>query len=96
MSSPLGFRYGAFLVLLPLAAFLSGPAASSVAPDLPAVLLLSALPTFLPLLTLALVGALAYRRSGSIHKALALTTFAFVVGIVGAIAYLLATWPTGG
>jgi len=42
------------------------------------------------------VGALAYRKTRSIRKALGVTTLAFLVGIVGATAYLIATWPTGG
>ena len=96
MSSRLGFRYGVLLALLPLGAFLSGPAAASLAPDLPRLVLLSVLPTFLPLLALGVVGAFAYRKTLSIRKALEVTTLAFLVGIVGATAYLLATWPTGG
>jgi thiol:disulfide interchange protein len=83
------------LTLLPLAAFLSGPAASSLAPDLPRLVLLSVLPTVLPLLALGAVGVLAYRKARSVRQALVLTTVAFLVGIVGATAYLIAVWPTG-
>jgi hypothetical protein len=95
MSTRLGIRYGALLALLPLAAFLSGPAASSLAPDMPRVLLLSVLPTFLPVLALGSVGTLAYRKTRSIRKSLLVTTFAFLVGISGAAIYLIATWPEG-
>jgi hypothetical protein len=94
MTTPLGFRYGALLALLPLGAFLSGPAASSLAPDMPRVVLLSVLPTFLPVFALGSVGLLAYRKTRSVCKSALATTFAFLVGIVGATIYLVAAWPT--
>jgi hypothetical protein len=95
MSIRLGFRYGALLALLPLGAFLSGPAASSLAPDMPRVLLLSVLPTVLPVLALGAVAALAYRKTRRVGTALVMTTLGFLVGIIGAGAYLIAAWPTG-
>jgi hypothetical protein len=93
MTTRLAFRYSALLALLPLAAFLSGPAASSLAPDMPRVVLLFVLPTFLPVLALGSVGLLAYRKSRSIRRSVLVTTFAFLVGIVGAAVYLIAAWP---
>jgi hypothetical protein len=54
------------------------------------------LPTFLPVLALGSVGLLAYRKTRSFRKSVLATTFAFLVGIVGAAAYLIAVWPSGG
>jgi hypothetical protein len=96
MTTRLGFRYGALLALLPLGAFLSGPAASSIAPDMPRIVLLSVLPTFLPVLALGSVGLLAYRKTRSFRKSVLATTFVFLVGIVSAAAYLIAVWLSGG
>jgi hypothetical protein len=93
MTTRLGFRYGALLALLPLGAFLSGPAASSLAPDMPRVVLLSLLPTVLPVLALGSTGMLAYRKTRNVRKSVFVTTFAFLVGIVGAAIYLIAAWP---
>jgi hypothetical protein len=93
MTTRLGFRYGALLALLPLGAFLSGPAASSLAPNMPRVVLLSVLPTFLPVFALGSVGLLAYRRTRSVRKSALVATFAFLVGIVGGAVYLIAAWP---
>jgi hypothetical protein len=95
MTSRLGFRYAALLALLPLGAFLSGPAAASLAPDMPRFVLLSVLPTFLPVLALGSVGLLAYRKTRSVRKSGLVTTFAFLVGILGAAIYLIASWPRG-
>lgn len=84
----------AALVLLPLAAFLFGPALDAVAPqgigsDL---VLLSLFPTVLPLAALVVVAFASYRWTGSAARALRLTGLAFAVAVLGAIAYLLHVW----
>jgi hypothetical protein len=53
------------------------------------------LPTFLPVFALGSVGLLAYRKTRSVRKSVLVTTFAFLVGIVGAAIYLIAAWPDG-
>jgi hypothetical protein len=83
------------LCLLPLGAFLLGPALAEVAPeDTSGPLLLSWLPTVLPLAALGIVAVLAYRRSRSFVTAAALTTLSFVIALIGAVVYLAAAWPT--
>jgi hypothetical protein len=86
-------RAGA-LVLLPLAAFLLGPALDAVAPESRSsdLLLLSVLPTVLPLAALVAVAVVSYRRTRSTVRTLALTALAFAVAVLGAIAYLLYAW----
>ena len=93
MSSKSDLLRGAALALLPLAAFLFGPALDAVAPaSMPDALLLSVLPTVLPLAALVVVAVASYRRTGSASRALGVTAFALTVGVVGAIAYLLHVW----
>jgi len=81
------------LALLPLAAFLFGPAFDAVAPEsIPSDLLLSVLPTVLPLAALVVVAVVGYRRTGSAARALRITSLPFAVAGLGAIAYLLHVW----
>ena len=81
------------LALLPLAAFLFGPAFDAVAPEsMPSDLLLSVLPTVLPLAALVVVAVVSYRRTGSAARALRITSLAFAVAALGALAYLLHAW----
>jgi hypothetical protein len=81
------------LALLPLVAFLVGPAVDAVAPEsIPSDLLLSELPTVLPLAALVVVAVVSYRRTGSAARALRLTALAFALAVLGAIAYLLHAW----
>jgi hypothetical protein len=81
------------LALLPLAAFLFGPALDAVAPEsIPGGLLLSVLPTVLPMVALVVVAVVSYRRTGSAARALRITSLAFTVAVLGAIAYLLNVW----
>ena len=94
MSSKSGLVRAAALVLFPLAAFLVGPVFDeAVAPErIPSDLLNSLLPTVLPLAALVVVAAVSYRRTGSAVRALGITSLAFAVTVVGAIAYLLHAW----
>jgi thiol:disulfide interchange protein len=79
--------------MLPVAAFLFGPALEAVAPEsISSHLLLSVLPTVLPLAALVVVAVVSYRRTGSAARALRLTALAFAVAVLGAIAYLLHVW----
>lgn len=81
------------LALLPLAAFLFGPVFEAVAPEsIPSDLLLSVLPTLLPLCALVVVATVSYRRTGSAARTLLITALAFAVAVLGAIAYLLRVW----
>jgi hypothetical protein len=97
MARRLGFVRGSLLAVLPMGAFFVGPAVSAFAPGVVADrVLLSALPTFLPLLALCVVCALAYRWTRSAKTAALLTAAALAVTVVAALAYLVAVWPTGG
>jgi uncharacterized membrane protein YhaH (DUF805 family) len=82
------------LVVLPLAGFLVGPVFDEiVSPEsIPSGLLNSGLPTILPLAALVVVAAVTYRRTGSATRAFWMTSLAFVVAVLGAIAYLLHVW----
>jgi uncharacterized membrane protein YhaH (DUF805 family) len=82
------------LAVLPLAGFLVGPVFDEiVAPEsIPSGLLNSGLPTVLPLAALVVVAAVTYRRTGSGRRAFWITSLAFVVAVLGAIAYLLHVW----
>jgi hypothetical protein len=74
MSSNSDVARATALALLPLAAFLFGPALNAVAPEsIPNDLLLSVLPTVLPLAALVVVVAVSYRRTGSVARALWIT-----------------------
>ena len=93
MSSKSDLARTTALAVLPLAAFLFGPAFDTVAPEsIPNDLLLSVFPTVLPLAALMVVAVLAYRRTGSAARALRITSLAFAVAVLGAIAYLLHVW----
>jgi uncharacterized membrane protein YhaH (DUF805 family) len=46
----------------------------------------------LPLAALVVVAAVTYRRTGSATRAFWMTSLAFVVAVLGAIAYLLHVW----
>jgi hypothetical protein len=93
MSSKTNLARTAALALLPLAAFLFGPALDAVAPEsVPSDLLLSVLPTVLPLAALVVVAVVSYSRTGSATQALRITSLAFAVAVLGAIAYLLHVW----
>jgi hypothetical protein len=93
MSSNSDVARATALALLPLAAFLFGPALNAVAPEsIPNDLLLSVLPTVLPLAALVVVAAVSYRRTGSVARALWITSIAFAVAVLGAVAYLLHVW----
>ena len=82
------------LALLPLGAFLLGPALDAVAPESRRsdLLLLSVLPTVLPLAALVVVAVASYRRTGSAPRALVLTAVALAVVVLGAVTYLLHVW----
>jgi hypothetical protein len=81
------------LALLPLAAFLFGPAFDAFAPEsVSSDLLLSVLPIVLPLAALVVVAVVSYRRTGSAARALSITSLAFAVAVLGAVAYLLHVW----
>jgi hypothetical protein len=93
MSSKTGVLRAAALALLPLAAFLLGPALDAFAPEsIPNDLLLSWLPTVLPLAALVVVAVASYRWTGSAARALTLTALALAVAVLGAIAYLRHVW----
>jgi hypothetical protein len=93
MSSKSNFVRAAALVLLPLAAFLLGPALDAVAPEsIPNDLLLSVLPTVFPLAALVVVAIASYRCTGSAARASRRTALALVLAVLGAIAYLLHVW----
>ena len=55
-------------------------------------LLLSVLPTVLPLVALVAVAVVSYRRTRSTVRTLGLTALAFALAVLGAIAYLLYVW----
>lgn len=82
------------LALLPLAAFLIGPIFDEiVAPeDIPSDLLNSVLPIVLPLAALVVVAVVSYRHTRSAARALRITSVAFVVGVLGAVVYILHVW----
>ena len=82
------------LALLPLAALLLGPVFDElVAPEsIPSDVLNSVLPTVLPLAALVVVAVVSYRHTGSTAQALRITSLAFGVAVLGAIAYLLNVW----
>ena len=94
MSSRSALVRAVALVLLPLAAFLLGPALDAVAPESRSSdrVVLSVLPTVLPLTALVVVAVASYRRTRSTVRTLRLTALAFVVAVLGAIAYLLYVW----
>ena len=94
MSSKSDLARTTALVLLPLAAFLFGPALDdAVAPEsIPSDLLNSVLPTVLPLAALVVVAVVSYRCTGSAARALRITSLAFAVAVLGAIGYLLHVW----
>jgi hypothetical protein len=92
----LGVVRGTLLALLPAAAFFVGPTLALFLPDESAgVFVYSFLPTVLPLAALAIVGVGAYRRTRSLPRAVGITALALVLAIIGAIAFLIAVWPTG-
>jgi len=82
------------LALLPLAAFLLGPVFDDlVAPEsIPSDVLNSVLPTVLPFAALVFVAVVSYRRTRSAAQALWITSLAFGVAVLGAIAYILHVW----
>ena len=84
----------AVLLALPLAAFLVGPALSSlgVGEGDHDALLLSWLPTILPLAALVFVAVAVLRRTGSAFKAAAFTAASLATGVVGALVYLAIVW----
>ena len=94
MSSKSEFARTTALAVLPLGGFLLGPVFDEiVAPEsIPSGLLNSGLPTVLPLAALVVVAAVTYRRTGSVTRAFWITSLAFVVAVLGAIAYLLHVW----
>lgn len=96
MPRRLGFVRGSLLALVPLGAFLVGPALAAFAPvGVEERALLSAMPTTLPLIALGVVALLAYRRTRSATTATLVTAGAFAAVVVGAFVFLLAIWPTG-
>ena len=94
MSSKSELARNTVLAVLPLVGFLFGPVVDDiVAPDsIPSDLLNSALPTILPLAALVVVAHVSYRRTGSAAQAFWITSLAFVVAVLGGIAYLLHVW----
>jgi hypothetical protein len=80
------------LALLPLAAFLFGPVLDEMAApeSIPTDVLNSVLPTVLP--RAALVAVVSYHRTGSAARALRITSLAFAVATLGALAYLIHVW----
>jgi hypothetical protein len=93
MSAKLGFTRATGLSLLPLGAFLLGPALAAVGPDdLPARVLLSVLPTFLPFAALVVVAAVTYNRTRSPRRAIGLTALSFAIALLGATVFLVAVW----
>jgi hypothetical protein len=82
------------LALLPLAAFLFGPVLDDwVVPEsIPNDVLNSVLPSASPLAALVVVAVVSYRHTGSATQALRITSLAFVVAVLGAIAYILHVW----
>jgi hypothetical protein len=96
MPARLGFARAALLALLPTAVFFVGPALASLVPDERAssALLYSFLPTVLPLGALVIVGLVTYRRTRSVPVTVGLTGLALLLALIGAIAFLLAVWPT--
>ena len=92
----LGFVRGSLLALLPLAAFLVGPALAAFAPaDVGLRFFLSALPTTLPLIALGATALLAYRWTRSAKTAWLLTGAAFLIALIGAFVFLIVTFPYG-
>jgi hypothetical protein len=82
------------LALLPLGAFLFGPVFDEMAApeSIPTDVLNSVLPTVLPLAALVVVAVVSYHRTGSAARAVRITSFAFAVAALGALAYLLHVW----
>ena len=82
------------LALLPLAAFLFGPVLDEMAApgSIPTDVLNSVFPTVLPLAALVVVAVVSYHRTGSAARALRITSLAFAVADLGALAYLLHVW----
>jgi hypothetical protein len=95
MPARLGFVRAALLALLPTAMFFVGPALASFMPDerITSALLYSVLPIVLPLVALAIVGLVTYRRTNSVRVTVALTGLALLLALIGAVAFLLALWP---
>ena len=94
MSSKSELSRTAALALVPLAAFLFGPVFDEmVAPEsIPSDVLNSVLPTVLPLAALVVVAVVSYHHTGNAARALRITSLAFAVAVLGAIAYLLHVW----
>jgi hypothetical protein len=82
------------LALLPLAAFLFGPVLDEMAApeSIPTDVLNSVLPTVFPLAALVVVAVVSYHRTGSAARALRITSLAFAVAALGALAYLIHVW----
>jgi hypothetical protein len=82
------------LALLPLAAFLFGPVLDEMAApeSIPTDVLNSVLPTVLPRAALVVVAVVSYHRTGSAARALRITSLAFAVATLGALAYLIHVW----
>jgi hypothetical protein len=82
------------LALLPLAAFLFGPVLDEMAApeSIPTDVLNSVLPTVLPLAALVVVAVVSYHRTGNAARALRITSVAFAVAVLGALAYLVHVW----
>jgi hypothetical protein len=92
----LGFVRGSLLALFPLGAFFVGPVLAAFAPvGVEARFLLSALPTSLPLIALGVTAVLAYRWTRSAGAAGFLTAAAFLLFLVGAVAFVVVTFPYG-
>ena len=96
MRRPLGRARSAGLLVLPLAAFLVGPAIGSFARDgVSDPVLYSVVPTLLTLPALAFVLIFVFMRTGSAARGVAFAMGSLVVALVGAAIYLLIVWPTG-
>jgi hypothetical protein len=94
MNRRLGLVGGGVLLGLPLAAFLAGPALSrlGVGEGNHDLLLLSWLPTILPLMALVFVAVVVFRRTGNALRATVYTAGSLGIGLVGALVYLLLVW----
>ena len=95
MPARLGFVQGAVLALLPTAAFFVGPTLALFLPDdFAGVFVYSVLPTVLPIGALAFVGVFTYHRTRRVLVAVGLTALALLLAAIGALAFLVAVWPT--
>jgi hypothetical protein len=95
MRRPLRRAEGAALLVLPLAAFFVGPILGMFDTGISGVVLYSYLPTFLTLAAAIVVFGFVFSRTGSAKRAAAFCAGSLAIAFLGAVAYLLAAWPTG-